>query len=637
MSADESTVFDLPAAGYTTSGGTGGASQWGILAYSVSTVPSSTYLQSLTSYIIWICVTNETDSNFTAEPSYLQQMIANLTITSSGGGGSGNPVANIGYLVPLYSYPTSGNWDRLLSDLEAQPEIPCMVIANPANGVGDGVGESGSGGVDPNYTTYIKKMQNAGVTVLGYVGTGYGSVSTGNAEQNILDWKNWYNVDGIFLDEMWNVTGLESYYSGLTSYAHSLGLPVVVGNPGTSTIASYVGTVDIIVSYESNGLPTSATVQSATTGTGGTASQWAIIADNVGVVPQASYFASISPYLAWVYITQLAAPPPSSNNPYNAVPSYEPTLLANIVQGGGTSGGSGGGVTSSIGIGYFMPMRIYPGKVWDDFITIKTAYPVVPIAVCVDASGAGGPGSSADPGYVTYIQKMQAAGIKVLGVVDTQYGLMTHAVSIAAAEALIDDWYSWYNVDGIYLDNMDYTNNSTNAAYYGTLTSYVHNKKVNQLVFGNTEGPNPPAVYLGKVDVISTYDNSGLPSAATVDADTIAIGGGGGTPTSYINNVYVYSTVAQTGKPDLTTGFLLGVTYSLVFGPSVTLTNLTIKDLTTGSTLLTESSVSLDTTYILQLTGVDIQDHVIQYKVTASVPAPVKLSVQTRLDCPPSS
>ena len=51
---------------------------------------------------------------------------------------------------------------------------------------------------------------------------------------DINAYKAWYGVSGVFLDEMSNVVGHESYYSALTSYSHSLDLATVVGNPGAA-------------------------------------------------------------------------------------------------------------------------------------------------------------------------------------------------------------------------------------------------------------------------------------------------------------------------------------------------------------------------------------------------------------------
>src|SRR5438132_172651 len=108
---------------------------------------------------------------------------------------------------------------------------------------------------DPNYVTGIKNLQAAGITVLGYVYTSYAARSISSAESDVISYKNLYNVNGIMFDEMSNVVGNENYYSTLTQYVKSHGMTMTVGNPGTSTRASYIGTVDNITIYESSGAP----------------------------------------------------------------------------------------------------------------------------------------------------------------------------------------------------------------------------------------------------------------------------------------------------------------------------------------------------------------------------------------------
>ncbi len=60
---------------------------------------------------------------------------------------------------------------------------------------------------------------------------------------------------GIFFDEMANAAGQETYYSGLAAYAKGRGRGFTIGNPGADSSPSYVGTEDVILIYESGGLP----------------------------------------------------------------------------------------------------------------------------------------------------------------------------------------------------------------------------------------------------------------------------------------------------------------------------------------------------------------------------------------------
>jgi hypothetical protein len=59
-----------------------------------------------------------------------------------------------------------------------------------------------------------------------------------------------------------------------------------------------------------------------------------------------------------------------------------------------------------------------------------------------------GPGSSASTAYVAQVQRSQAAGQLVLGYVHTSWG----ARAWSEVQLDIDRHYSWYNVDGIFVD-----------------------------------------------------------------------------------------------------------------------------------------------------------------------------------------
>ena len=227
-----------------------------------------------------------------------------------------------GVLVPLFTYPTDPSWSQLIQAKEAYPNVPVAAIINPANGPGSAQ--------DPNFVQGINSLRSAGIIVLGYVATGYGSVSQSYIESQINDYKQWYNVNGILFDEMTNVPGYESYYSAISSYAHSLGYAWTVGNAGAPVPSSYVGTVNTIITYENAGLPTTAELASWTMGY--PASEWAFTAYSVGSVTQ-SYVASAAAYVGWMYITNLNYP-----NPYTAIPSYFTTLLS-YLSGITTTGG----------------------------------------------------------------------------------------------------------------------------------------------------------------------------------------------------------------------------------------------------------------------------------------------------------
>ncbi len=210
-----------------------------------------------------------------------------------------------GIMIPLYTYPGS-TWANVIAVEKANPGVPIVAIVNPNSGPG--------AAMDPNYVSGILSLQSAGVEVIGYVPTGYGSRSPAEVESMVNQYKSWYPVTGIFFDEMSNVAGSESYYSALNAYAKSLGFTYTVGNPGADTIPSYVGTMDTIVIYENQGLPNLSSLEGWHSDYA--KGNFAMMAYGVQSVNQ-SYPSTTSPHVGYIYITNAELP-----NPYDALPPY---------------------------------------------------------------------------------------------------------------------------------------------------------------------------------------------------------------------------------------------------------------------------------------------------------------------------
>jgi hypothetical protein len=149
-------------------------------------------------------------------------------------------------IVPLYGYP-SASWNTLAQQKVANPSVPVVAVINPSNGPG--------AVQDANFVSGVQTLTSAGITVIGYADTGYAGRPLASVESDILGYAHLYGLGGVYLDEMSNTRGYESYYSTLTQYAHSIGMSLVIGNPGADVPSSYVGTVDSIIIYESPGLP----------------------------------------------------------------------------------------------------------------------------------------------------------------------------------------------------------------------------------------------------------------------------------------------------------------------------------------------------------------------------------------------
>ncbi len=228
------------------------------------------------------------------------------------------PASGAGTIVPLYSYPTASSWTQIVQAKQAHPSVPVVAIVNVSDGPGTAV--------ESNFTSGIKKLVAAGIVVIGYVSTVYGTRPSSAVKTDIDRWKSFYpgQLTGIFFDEQNNATGGESYYKTVASYAKSLGFTFTVGNPGTDVPTSYLGVVDAMFIYETDGLPSLSSL-------GG----WHASYDkkNFGIIPyavsslSASFVASAKQTIGWIYITSDDLP-----NPWDTLPSYFTQLLAELAK-----------------------------------------------------------------------------------------------------------------------------------------------------------------------------------------------------------------------------------------------------------------------------------------------------------------
>ncbi|MBI5536758.1 MAG: spherulation-specific family 4 protein [Deltaproteobacteria bacterium] len=231
---------------------------------------------------------------------------------NAGAAGTGGTSSASGVIVPLYTYPDDSTWDAICASKSAHPTVDVRAIINPDNGPGSSK--------DSLFVSGIAKLSNAGIVVLGYVATGYASKSEAEAHTEIDAYKSWYpGVTGIFFDEMQSAAGDESYYAALTQYAKTQGFSSTVGNPGTDVAESYVGTVDTIFIYETDGLP-------ALSALGG----WHSNHDrkNFGIIPyavptmDAVFVAGARPLVGYIYLTDDDLP-----NPWDSLPPYFDALV----------------------------------------------------------------------------------------------------------------------------------------------------------------------------------------------------------------------------------------------------------------------------------------------------------------------
>ena len=217
-----------------------------------------------------------------------------------------------GTIIPLYTPPTDPSWAAVAAAKAAHPAVPVLAVVNPANGPG--------AAQSADYTAGIARLTAAGVKVIGYVHTLWGARPVAELQAEMGQWQSWYpGVSGIFFDEMANAAGHEAYYSGLSAYAKGRGLGFTIGNPGSDSSPTYVGTEDVILIYESGGVPSAASL-------GGWHASYN--RSNFGVIPYAvgsldtSFVQSAKQYVGYIYLQSDNLP-----NPWDSVPPYLSELV----------------------------------------------------------------------------------------------------------------------------------------------------------------------------------------------------------------------------------------------------------------------------------------------------------------------
>jgi hypothetical protein len=152
-------------------------------------------------------------------------------------------------LVPLYVYPGS-EWDTVAA---GGSSVPTIAIINPNSG-------PDASGPDSSYNTYMTKLTNAGVEMIGYVHTSYGERSISDVETDISTYASKYpGLKGIFFDEASDSASDLAYYTSLYNYVLQKGYSVSILNPGTQPDSGYVDISTSIVVFEdsSSNLPSS--------------------------------------------------------------------------------------------------------------------------------------------------------------------------------------------------------------------------------------------------------------------------------------------------------------------------------------------------------------------------------------------
>ncbi len=231
-------------------------------------------------------------------------------VGNAGSSGSGGTTSSAnGTIVPLYTDPSDASWTAIVTAKQAHPTVDVVAIVNPNSGPGDKV--------DSGYTQGIDALIAASITPIGYVSTKYAGRAEADVEADIDSWYSFYpHLAGIFFDEQSDQAGDVAFYAAVSTYAKGKGARLTVGNPGASVPAAYLAALDVMLIYESKGLPT-------LTSLSGDAGNRA----HLGVIPygaafDASFVGSARADVKYVYATSDDLP-----NPWDSLTPYFDQLL----------------------------------------------------------------------------------------------------------------------------------------------------------------------------------------------------------------------------------------------------------------------------------------------------------------------
>lgn len=282
---------------------------------------------------------NNTITSLQSTISANQTTINNLNATIWRLSIANAPAANY---VPLYSWNCAG-YDQVVVQKQKYPHIPIIAAINPASGPGTSKSAT--------IANAVNAMQNAGIVVLGYVGTNYGSELTkrqypvGNpwpsdtpntladVEGRCLSYQQWYSVDGYMFDDFSNTQTItlpdsttkdvyNTFYVPLFTYARGLpGIRYIKGNMGTKPL--YMPLADLcdnVCVYEGSANPSLATIQNNTYN-GRLRNKASVVVNTITTLDQTA-MVTCNPYAKYYY---------SSNAGYNAVPTYYDALMTTLV------------------------------------------------------------------------------------------------------------------------------------------------------------------------------------------------------------------------------------------------------------------------------------------------------------------
>jgi Spherulation-specific family 4 len=146
-----------------------------------------------------------------------------------------------------------------------------------------------------------------------------------------------------------------------------------------------------------------------------------------------------------------------------------------------------------------VPVDTASSSVWN---SVLGASPAVGLVILNPANG---PGTRAEAQYSTDVSRAQHEGVKVVGYLYTGYD--NGSVTLSAAETQIDEYFSWYHADGVFIDQVNSSCAPGPSGFYESLYSHTKLDSPNATVVLNP-GTVPGQCYAAYSDILLTFEDT---------------------------------------------------------------------------------------------------------------------------------